>query len=75
VHVCVTVRREESQVRVQIQDDGAGFPSGRDKGLGIMGMEERVRHLGGTLRIESEPGKGATVAILLPLAQPAAVNV
>jgi signal transduction histidine kinase len=74
-HVRVTVRREESQIRAQIQDDGTGFPGGHDKGLGILGMEERVRHLGGTLDIQSEPGKGATVAILLPLTQPAPVNV
>jgi signal transduction histidine kinase len=35
--------------------------------MGILGMEERVRRLGGTLTIESAPGKGTTVKAELPL--------
>jgi signal transduction histidine kinase len=35
--------------------------------MGILGMEERVRRLGGTLTIESAPGKGATMKAELPL--------
>jgi glucose-6-phosphate-specific signal transduction histidine kinase len=35
--------------------------------MGILGMEERVWRLGGTLTIESAPGKGATVKAELPL--------
>jgi signal transduction histidine kinase len=72
-HVCVSVRREETQVRVMIQDDGIGFQSRQEKGVGILGMEERVRHLGGAFRIESEPGHGAGLTISLPL-QPAVAS-
>ncbi|HWB84155.1 MAG TPA: ATP-binding protein [Bryobacteraceae bacterium] len=66
--VRVTVRQEESQIRVAIQDDGAGFDPRLEKGLGILGMEERVRRLGGAFRLESEAGHGTVISILLPLA-------
>ena len=36
--------------------------------MGILGMEERIRHLHGTFRIESHPGEGTTVTVDLPLA-------
>lgn len=66
-HVRVIVKREEARISVAIEDDGAGFESRHDKGMGILGMEERVRHLGGVLHIQSEPGRGTKVSILLPL--------
>jgi|SRR5579863_5311713 len=68
-HARVTVRQEEKQIRVTIQDDGHGFQPRLEKGMGILGMEERVRHLGGAFQIESEPGKGATISISLPFQQ------
>jgi signal transduction histidine kinase len=54
-------------LRVWVQDDGKGFDPARETGLGILGMEERVARLGGTLRIDSERGLGATVEFALPL--------
>ncbi len=68
-HIRVTVRREPAGVYAEIQDDGAGFPSRQEKGMGILGMEERVRHLGGGFHVESEPGHGTAVTIRLPLQQ------
>ncbi len=51
-------------LRVVVEDDGVGFdpevPSSR---LGLVGIRERCELLGGTLRIESSPGAGTTVAI------------
>jgi signal transduction histidine kinase len=35
--------------------------------MGILGMEERVKRLGGTLHVDSQPGKGTTVTAELPL--------
>jgi signal transduction histidine kinase len=70
--VRVSVRRAPAKVSVTIQDDGSGFANTREKGLGILGMEERVRSLKGTFHIASAPGKGATLEIELPL-DPAAV--
>jgi signal transduction histidine kinase len=66
-HVRVTLRRVDHGVTVEIQDDGAGFPSQQEKGMGILGMEERARHLGGELRIKSQPGHGTSVSMQLPL--------
>ncbi|HMC61881.1 MAG TPA: sensor histidine kinase, partial [Candidatus Solibacter sp.] len=65
-HAHVTVRQEPLQIRVVIEDDGRGFDTHLQKGMGILGMEERVRYLGGVLQIESEPGYGTCVSILLP---------
>lgn len=56
-----------SFVRVQIQDNGRGFDSRREPGLGILGMRERVARLGGLLRIQSELERGTTVSFELPI--------
>jgi len=55
-------------VRTTLVDDGKGFEPGSEKrrGLGLLGMEERVRELGGTLRVVSAPGRGTSVEIRLP---------
>jgi signal transduction histidine kinase len=65
----VTVRREEGHVHVTIADDGVGFDA-REKGMGILGMEERVHNLGGEFRVQSMPGRGAEISIRLPLKTP-----
>ena len=67
-HIRVTVTHGESGVTVRIQDDGVGFHAPQEKGMGILGMEERVRHLGGSFHIDSEAGHGAAISIQLPLA-------
>jgi signal transduction histidine kinase len=51
-----------------VQDDGCGFDAQYTRGLGLLGMEERVRRLGGVLKIESQPGRGATISAELPVA-------
>jgi signal transduction histidine kinase len=66
--VRIQVRQEAKQIHVVIVDDGSGFEP-REKGMGILGMEERVRNLGGTLHIESAPGHGARLSFDLPLAE------
>jgi signal transduction histidine kinase len=50
-----------------VSDDGRGFDPKRVRGLGILGMEERVRRLGGALAIESKPGSGTMVRAEFPL--------
>jgi signal transduction histidine kinase len=59
---------------VEIEDDGVGFePStiGRDpgslRGVGVLGMRERIEIVGGSLRVESEPGSGTRVVMRVPL--------
>jgi signal transduction histidine kinase len=63
----VTVAQVSDKITIEITDDGHGFDPRRQRGMGILGMEERVRRLGGTLTIESAPGKGAAVKAELPL--------
>jgi signal transduction histidine kinase len=67
-NVTVEVRRQPSELVLTVEDDGRGFDSRRVRGLGLVGMEERVHHLDGTLRVKSRPGAGTTIAVVLPLA-------
>jgi signal transduction histidine kinase len=67
--VRVTVSGDAGRVLCSVQDDGAGFDKRTNRGLGLLGMEERVRRLGGRFRIESQPGRGTTVSAELPLAE------
>jgi len=62
----VVVERPAKSIVVRVTDDGRGFDPARSRGMGILGMEERVKRLGGTLRVESQPGKGTTVTAELP---------
>lgn len=66
--VRVEARQEDGRIVVSIQDDGGGFDPAREKGMGILGMEERVKKLGGAFRIDSQKGSGTIISLLLPLA-------
>jgi signal transduction histidine kinase len=63
----VAAERLAKSIVVRVTDDGRGFDPERSRGMGILGMEERVKRLGGTLRVESQPGKGVTVTAELPV--------
>ena len=63
----VTVRQEERRLLLSIQDDGRGFESRDERGLGLLGMEERVTHLGGSFQVDSKRGHGTLLSIELPL--------
>ena len=68
-NVAVRLLVEPSTVSLVVQDDGRGFdpaavPAGR---VGLLGMRERARLVGGEVRLESAPGKGTRIAIVLPL--------
>jgi len=64
--VRIRVQQESNQLSLSIQDDGQGFDVGQTKGLGLLGIEERVAMLGGKCKIHSAPGSGTIVAIELP---------
>jgi signal transduction histidine kinase len=63
----VTVEQKMNKILVTVSDDGRGFDSQRVRGLGLLGMEERVKRLGGKLAIDSKPGAGTTVRAEFPL--------
>jgi signal transduction histidine kinase len=67
--VIVTVRHEEDLVTASIQDNGKGFDVHHlyTQGVGLVGIEERVRALQGRLTISSKPGEGTLVSFAVPL--------
>lgn len=59
---------ERRRVRLTVEDDGAGFVSGAKPSegrpsFGLVGMRERAELLGGTVEIQSEPGRGTRVEV------------
>jgi signal transduction histidine kinase len=69
-HVYVHLVTTPERVALNIEDDGCGFEQSaiQPERYGILGMNERVRLLGGELRIDSSPGTGTTVEVDVPLA-------
>jgi len=70
----LTVNKHASTVRMILEDDGRGFDyaavlnrMGRNGIFGLTSLRERVRLLGGSLRIETTPGKGTRLQVDLPL--------
>jgi two-component system, NarL family, sensor histidine kinase UhpB len=66
--VTVKLRRSETDgVELEASDDGRGFAFDESEGgLGIAGMRERALLIGGDLTIESRPGHGTTVHLVVP---------
>ncbi|MGQ0736492.1 MAG: sensor histidine kinase [Acidobacteriota bacterium] len=66
-----------SQLHLAIEDDGVGFdaalltPPNAMRGLGLLGMRERVSQLAGAIAINSAPGHGTQVSVTLPVPVPA----
>ena len=65
--VRVTVQRPNGRLGLTILDDGKGFDPRHGRGLGLLGMEERVAHLGGSFQVDSKPGEGTLISISFPL--------
>ena len=65
--VRIVINRTPDGIEVAIQDDGKGFRPEREKGLGLIGIQERVGNLGGVLRVESRPGEGTLLSVKLPI--------
>jgi signal transduction histidine kinase len=66
-NIRVTVNTGPGLVKFSVQDDGKGFDKRLVRGLGLLGMDERVRRLGGKLSIDTQPGRGTTISAELPL--------
>ena len=65
-NVWVEVDRHEGLLRVSVHDDGRG---GADpaRGSGLLGLKDRVEAIGGTILLDSRPGKGTALTAELPL--------
>src|SRR5215207_6865207 len=72
-HVRVRVCGSEEKLSAEVEDDGQGFDQAQEPsstthgGMVIRAMRKRANHLGGELKMESEPGKGTKVLFELPL--------
>jgi signal transduction histidine kinase len=65
--VRVFVKQDEDGMWVSVEDDGIGFDPAQERGMGLLGMEERVARLGGLFSIESTSGSGTILSIRFPL--------
>ena len=77
LRVTLQVWHEGGRVHGLLRDDGVGFAVApavdqtKPRGLGLLGIQERLEALGGTLQITSAPGQGTTLQISLPIDQDA----
>jgi signal transduction histidine kinase len=74
----VTLRDEPDALILSVDDDGVGFDpeavslrTKRGEHLGLLGMTERVRAAGGTIALESRPGRGSRISARIPYPKPA----
>jgi two-component system NarL family sensor kinase len=68
-HVTLHLETQTEQVKLTLEDNGYGFdpariPKGR---YGLIGLNERVKLLGGKLQLQSSPGAGTRVEVVIPL--------
>lgn len=67
--VRVEAQMDSGRCLLRIQDDGVGMAPDRPEGMGLRSMRERALLLGGSLRIESAPGRGTCVCVEFPVEQ------
>ena len=76
--VTITIQRSGLVVRGVVEDDGIGFdvlgPGRVARGLGLVGMEERVASVGGIVEVVSSTGRGTRVTVEIPIEKEAAPN-
>jgi signal transduction histidine kinase len=65
--VDVSVRLDGTMLELTVTDDGKGFPEERPRGMGLLGIEERVRELGGEVTIRRRTEGGTQLAVSIPL--------
>jgi len=72
-HACIRVCREEGDILCTVRDDGIGFDkskvlaTGIHSGLGLIGFQERLAALGGTVAVSTSPGQGTELVFRVPL--------
>jgi signal transduction histidine kinase len=71
-HVKIFIRESPNYLRLSIADNGKGMTPEKmsaTTSLGILGMKERIAHLGGQVRISSSVGRGTRLLIAIPIGQ------
>ncbi len=70
----IDLELRDGRLDLSVVDDGSGFdvrktmePAVLGKAVGLMGLQERVEMLGGEFGIDSQPGRGTTVRVRLPV--------
>jgi two-component system sensor histidine kinase UhpB len=69
-NIMVHLEKQDGQLLLTVRDDGIGFDQEKisaKKTFGIVGMRERTAMMGGNCDISSEPGKGTTIVVRVPL--------
>jgi signal transduction histidine kinase len=68
--VLITLGLSDDGVWIEIRDDGSGFsPASVSGGFGLNAMRGRVEESGGSVEVESAPGRGTRVQVLIPAVQ------
>jgi signal transduction histidine kinase len=72
-NVTIELKRKRGGIVCTVEDDGVGFDSqaalarNGKKGLGLVGIQERLNVLKGTFQIDSQPGHGTKLSFTVPL--------
>jgi signal transduction histidine kinase len=69
-HIAVTVAAHDSDLVLDVRDDGTGLPEQRRRGVGLLSMAERAGEIGGELVVTGEAPGGTRVRARLPLLPP-----
>jgi signal transduction histidine kinase len=74
-HVRIAIQRRGDCIAISVEDDGVGFAPDQLRhdaggGFGLFNIRERLSRLGGQVRVESIPGRGARVVVMAPLGEP-----
>ena len=69
----MTTRREDAQLVVDVEDEGAGFDSAilelrSNRGFGLFSVSDQIGRLGGKMELVSESGAGTCVTLRVPFA-------
>jgi DNA-binding NarL/FixJ family response regulator/anti-sigma regulatory factor (Ser/Thr protein kinase) len=69
----VEVRQEAGRIRVDVEDEGMGFDpielkkeGSKSRGMGLLSIQERLSYLGGSMEIDSAPGRGSRFKLITP---------
>lgn len=66
-HITLRAGRSDNAIALSVQDDGLGFKLDGRRGHGLDNMQARAIALGGSLAVESSPGRGTLIILTLPL--------